>query len=175
MLCLVVPSGGIAEAEDLSVHPFFVAQARVPAKYLSWPYGFISRQPKGSKYVDVWKLAEAVKDGRVGFEPTEDGAVPVAMEDGGTLGPNEGIGDDGVLRWVVCIGRSGQTVFEAGINARDNALADALQYNGQVLIPDAIVLVAPQDLNDVQAACTQLGIETVVHSFDGQLALDRSV
>ncbi|HKX73734.1 MAG TPA: hypothetical protein VJM32_07000 [Candidatus Saccharimonadales bacterium] len=165
MLVLVVPSDGIADARARSVHPYFVAQARVPAEYLHLPYGYISRQPKGDSYVNIWKFAEAVQSGAVGLKATH----------GLPLGVEEGIGDDGTLRWEVALGRGGVTVFNGSIDGVNGALLRLIKRGDTLMLPDAIALVARQDLGEVRSACEHAGIETIVIDYDGQLALDRTI
>lgn len=165
MLVLVVPSEGIADAHSKRVAPYFVAEAGVPAEYLGLPYGFIVRKPKGDMYINPWKLAAAVQSGQL------------AMKQGLNLevGPEDGIGDDGVLRWEMSFGRGSEQLVAGGIDAVEGSLVQLLTQGGQLVVPDAIALTTRHDLGDIRAACAQLSVETVVIDYDGQLALDRQI
>jgi hypothetical protein len=165
MLVLVVPSDGIADARARSVHPYFVAQARVPGEYLHLPYGFISRQPKGDSYVNIWKLAEAVQGGVVALKAAH-GTLP---------GLDEGVGDDGTLRWEAVFGRGSGVVFQGSVDVADGSLSRLFRRGEHIVVPDAIALVARQDLGEIRSACGHAGINTVVIDYAGQLALDRTV
>lgn len=94
--------------------------------------------------------------------PNEVNPFRLARGEPGAIGP------DGFKRWTCHLGDSyGQKFFASADEDKINE--EGLQ---QILkdLPDGILLVEKNLLERIQAACTFMGIELHVHSYDGTLA-----